>query len=238
MKRPILIAFFAVSALAFMPGGSTAADKISIGVDDFKNETHAGWWTGGVGHDLAGMLSNELSSTGKFKIVERKKLDSVMKEQDLGASGRVGKKAAKIGKLTGADYLVMATVTAYEENVSERGGGLSFGGISIGGSKDDAYMAVDLRVVDSTTGEVEFSRTIEGKAGGMGLSLGLSKGGFSGALGGKEKTPAGKAIRAAIVEITDYLSCVMVDKGSCEKEYQAKEDKRRKKTKDSLKLDE
>ena len=57
--------------------------------------------------------------------------------------------------------------------------------------------------MDSTTGEVEFSRTIEGKAGGMGLSLGLSKGGFSGALGGKEKTPAGKAIRAAIVDGED-----------------------------------
>lgn len=238
MKRPILIVFFAVAALALMAGGSSAADKVSIGVDDFKNETNAGWWTGGVGHDLAGMLSNELSSTGKFKVVERKRLDSVLKEQDLGASGRVGKKAAKIGKLTGADYLVMATVTSYEENVSERGGGFSIGGVSIGASKDDAYMAVDLRVVDTTTGDVEFSRSIEGKAGGFGLDLGLSKGGFSGNLGGKEKTPAGKAIRAAIVEITDYLSCVMVDKDSCEKEYQAKEDKRRKKTKDSLKLDE
>lgn len=238
MKRPILIAFFAVSALAFMAGGATAADKISIGVDDFKNETSAGWWKSGVGHDLAGMLSNELSSSGKFKIVERKKLDSVLKEQDLASSGRVGKKGAKTGKLTGADYLVMATVTSYEENVSERGGGFSVGGISIGGSKDDAYIAVDLRVVDSTTGEVEFSRTIEGKSGGFGLDLGISKGGFSGNLGGKEKTPAGKAIRAAIVEITDYLSCVMVDKGSCEKEYQAKEDKRRKKTKESLSLDE
>jgi hypothetical protein len=30
----------------------------------------------------------------------------------------------------------------------------------------------------------------------------------------------------------------MVDKDSCEKEYQAKEDKRRKKTKGTLKLDE
>lgn len=238
MKRLIQIVFLAVVSLTFMAGGSSASEKISIGVDDFKNESGAGWWRGGVGHDLAGMLSNELSSTGKFKVVERKKLDSVMKEQDLAASGRIGKKGAKMGKITGADYLVMATVTAYEENVSEKGGGISFGGVSIGGSKDDAYMAVDLRVVDSTTGEVEFSRTIEGKAGGFGLDLGISKGGFSGNLGGKEKTPAGKAIRASIVEITEYLTCVMVDKGSCVKEYQAKEDKRRKKTKESLKLDE
>ncbi|MBI4666494.1 MAG: CsgG/HfaB family protein [Nitrospinae bacterium] len=234
--RAIVIACAAVFVVA---GAALAEEKISIGVDEFRNDTHAAWWRGGVGHELSGMLSNELSSTGKFKVVERKKLDSVLREQDLGASGRVApKKAAKIGKITGADYLVIATVSAYEEDVAETGGAMSFGGISLGGSKEDAYMAVDLRVVNTTTGDVEFSRTIEGKSSGGGLSLGISKGGFSGALGGKEKTPAGKAIRACIIEITEYLECMMVDKDSCIADYKAKEVKRKKKTKESLKLDE
>ncbi|MBI4827597.1 MAG: CsgG/HfaB family protein [Nitrospinae bacterium] len=238
MKK-LLGAFLSAFAFVALVAGPAAADKISLGVDEFRNDTSAAWWHGGVGHDLAGMLSNELASTENFKIVERKKLDSVLKEQDLAASGRVApKKAAKIGQITGADYLVMATVTAYEENVSERDAGISFGGISLGGSKDDAYMAVDLRVVNTTTGDVEFSRTIEGKSGGMGLSLGVFKGGFGGTLGGKEKTPHGKAIRAAIIEISEYLSCVMVDKDSCVDEYKAKEQKRKKKTKESLQLDE
>jgi len=236
MSRLILFAFIMFAAAA---GTAKAGDKISIGVNDFTNHTSAAWWRGGVGHDLAGMLSNELSSSGKFKVVERQKLGAVIAEQDLAASGRVApKKAAKMGKLTGADYLVTATVTAYEENVSETGGGLSFGGISVGGAKEDAYLAVDLRVIQTTTGDVKFSRTIEGKAGGGGLNLGFNKQGLSGGLSGKEKTPAGKAIRATIVEITEYLECVMVDKGSCVDKYKEKEAKRKKKTKESLKLDE
>ncbi|MBI5815603.1 MAG: penicillin-binding protein activator LpoB [Nitrospinae bacterium] len=234
-SRLMLFAFVLLAAMA----GTAKADKISIGVNDFTNHTSAAWWRGGVGHDLAGMLSNELSSSGKFKVVERQKLGAVTAEQDLAASGRVApKKGAKMGKLTGADYLVTATVTAYEEDVAETGGGISFGGISVGGSKEDAYLAVDLRVIHTTTGDVEYSRTIEGKASGGGLSLGFSKSGFSGALGGKEKTPAGKAIRATIIEITEYLECVMVDKGSCVDKYKEKEAKRKKKTKESLKLDE
>lgn len=236
MSRLILFVFVMFSVAV---GTAKAGDKISIGVNDFTNHTSAAWWHGGVGHDLAGMLSNELSSSGKFKVVERQKLDSVISEQDLAASGRMApKKAAKKGKLTGADYIVTAAVTAYEESVSGTGGGLSFGGISVGGEKEEAYLAVDLRVIHTTTGDVEFSRTIEGKSSGGGLNLGFYKGGFSGNLGGKEKTPAGKAIRATIIEITGYLECVMIDKDSCVDEYKGKEAKRKKKTKESLKLDE
>ena len=68
------------------------------------------------GRDLADMLTNELAGTGKFKMVEREKLAAVLDEQDLADSGRVSKKTgAKIGKLTGAKYLVTATLSAFEE---------------------------------------------------------------------------------------------------------------------------
>jgi hypothetical protein len=56
-------------------------------------------------------------------------------------------------------------------------------------------------------------------------------------LNNESKTPAGKAIRAAIVEITDYLECVMISGGSCVGEFQAKEEKRRSGLKNVLKLD-
>jgi curli biogenesis system outer membrane secretion channel CsgG len=215
-----------------------ADDKPSVGVAEFTNDTSASWWYSDVGRDLASMLTNELSSTGKFKVVERAKLGKVLEEQDLAQAGRVSKKTgAKIGKLTGAQYLVYATVTAFDTNTAGTGGGLSFRGISLGGKKEDAYLAVDLRVVDTTTGEVEFTRTVEGRATSYGMSGGLSRGGFSGGLGKYEKTPTGKAIRAAIIEITDYLSCAMVDKDECLASYQAKEKARRDKSKSTLKIE-
>jgi len=215
-----------------------AAEKPSIGVAEFRNETSAGWWSGGVGNELSGMLTNELAATEKFRIVERAKLGPVLEEQDLGASGRVSKSsAAKIGKLTGAKYLVMGTVSAYEEKTSGGGGGLSFGGISVGGRKDEAYIAVDVRVVDTTTGEVEHTRTVEARSTSYGIHGGVYRGGFGGNLGKYENTPAGKAIRACLVEISDYLSCVMVDQDSCLQEFKAKETKRRETTKKSIKIE-
>lgn len=237
MSRRILTTIVVCSALVLL-GGNALADKPSIGVAEFTNTSGAGWWRGGMGWELSGMVASELSSGGQFRIVERSKLEHVLKEQNLGASGRVAKgSAAKIGNLTGAQYLVLGTVTAYEESVKGGGGGFSLGPVRLGGQKEDAYVSVDLRVVDTTTGEVVHTRAIEGTAGGGGISVGLSTGIFSGDFGGFEKTPAGKAVRACIVEIVEYLECVMVKKDSCVQEYKAKEQRRREKTKGSIKLD-
>jgi curli biogenesis system outer membrane secretion channel CsgG len=229
---------FLFTILLMFVAGAAMADKPSMGVIDFRNDTSAAWWYGGAGRDLAGMLTNELAGTGKFKMVERDKLDAVLEEQDLADSGRINKKTgAKIGKLTGAKYLVTATVSSYEESVSGGGGGLSFRGISVGGKKEDAYLAVDLRVIDTTTGEIEFTRTVEARASSGGLAVGVYRGGFGGNLSKYEKTPTGKAIRAVIMEISEYLECAMVDQGDCMAEYQAKESARREKTKKAIKLD-
>ncbi|MBX3688299.1 CsgG/HfaB family protein [Dokdonella sp.] len=227
-----------VALFGFAASASALAERPSIGVAEFKNESGAGWWRGGVGWELSGMLSNELASSGHFRVVERNKLEKVLEEQNLGASGRVRSgTAAKMGQVTGAEYLVFGTVTDYEENTASTGGGISFRGISLGGKKSQAYVRVDVRVVNSSTGDIEFSRAIEGRSSGGGISVGVYRGGFGGALGHEENTPAGKAIGAALVEISEYLDCKMVVRGNCEAEYDAKEAKRRAGTKKALKLD-
>ncbi len=230
----------AICAAAFILSvGPAFAEKPVLGVAEFKNTaTGVYWWRGGVGWDLSSMLTNELASTNAFTLVERSKLEPVLAEQDLADYGRVRKgTGAKVGQLTGAQYLVLGTVTAFEDKVAKTGGGVSFKGIRVGGKKGDAYLAVDLRVVDSTTGEIAFVRTVEGRASTKGINLGLYRGGFGGNLAKEEKTPTGKAIRAAVIEIADYLECAMVTKGGCMAEYDAKESKRRASGKKSLKLD-
>ena len=216
-----------------------AQGKPVVAVAEFINESGAAWWSGGVGWELSGMLSNELAATGDFRVIERSKIESVLAEQNLAASGRVTPgTGAQIGKLTGAEYLIAGTVTAYEENTASTGGGISFGGVSLGGNSSKAYLAVDLRVINATTGEIDFVRTIEGNAKGGGVSVGVYRGGFGGALSQQKNTPRGKAIRAALVEITDYLSCAMVQGGGCLAEYDAKDQRRRAKTREALDLDE
>jgi curli biogenesis system outer membrane secretion channel CsgG len=191
-----------------------------------------------VGRDLAGLLSNELAATGDFSVVERDKLQAVLEEQNLMASGRAElSDAAKLGKLTGAKYLVMGTVSAYEEDTKRDGGGLSFGGISVGGKSASAYVAIDIRVVDTTTGRIEYVRTIEGSSKSKGSRLGVSKWGFGGDFASEENTPAGKAVRAAVVMVADYLDCVMVKQDSCKAKFDAAEQRRREKTAGTLDID-
>ena len=220
--------------------GSLAAEKPRIGVLRFTNSTNAGWWHGGMGAELQDMLIAELASTKSFSVLERKELDAVVSEQKLGASGLVRKETApEIGKLTGARYLVAATVSAFEEDTSGKDAGFSLLGVSVGGEKGKAYMAVDLKVIDTNTGEIADARTVEATSESSGLRLGLNLGFFSGKLGDKAKTPTGKAIRGCIVEIAQYLECSLL-KGkddSCMKEYDEKESKRKQKTKDSIKLE-
>lgn len=238
-QRLLLSLFLSTTATAAFAAGD---DKPTIAVAEFKNESNAGWWSGGVGRDLAGLLANELSNTGSFRVVERQKLQAVLEEQNLMASGRAkstGKanSPAQMGKLAGAEYLVMGTVTSYEEDTKTSNSGLSFGGVSLGGNSQTAYVAIDVRVVDTTTGDIAYSRTIEGTSKGGGMKLNFNRAGVGGDLANQENKPAGKAIRSAIVIISDYLDCVMVEKNSCQSKYDAAEQRRRTKTAGALNLD-
>lgn len=240
MKKAIIAVSIGLSLLmAAGPGlAKKKGDKPVVGVVEFKNESGAGWWSGGVGWELSGMLSNELVGTKAFRVVERSKLESVMAEQNLAASGRVATgTGAKIGQLTGAQYLIMGTVTAFEQNTASTGGGVSFGGFSVGGNKEEAYIAVDLRVVNSATGEIDFVRTIEARSKGGGMRFGVSRGGFGGNLASQKKTPVGKVIRAVLMEISNYLECAMVDHGRCMDAYDEKDRKRRESTAGAIDLD-
>ena len=242
MKSMVVTGLCLVVSLLVFTSPVAAADKPVLGVAEFRNEVGqaAYWWygTGSVGWDLSDMLSNELAATGSFRVVERAKLEPILAEQDLADYGRVAEgTGAEVGKLTGATYLVLGSVSAYEENVKGTGGGIGFKGIRVGGKKGKAYMAVDLRVVNTTTGELEFVRTVEGRSSSKGLDVGVWKSGFHGDLAQYEKTPTGKAIRACMIEIVDYLDCAMVQQDGCMAEYDAKEKARREKTKGAIDLD-
>jgi curli biogenesis system outer membrane secretion channel CsgG len=206
----------------------------------FTNNTNAYWWKPGVGAELSDLLTNELASSKKFRMIERKEIDSVIGEIKFNQSGMVDKSTkVKLGKIKGAQYLVMATVTSFEEGTDEKGGGLSFMGIGVGGKSSKAYIAVDLKVVDTETSEIIDTRTIEATSESTSNSF---SGGFMGigASGDKKKkAPVGKAIRACVVNIAEYLECSMVDKNSeCLEKYASNEKKRKEKTKSVIDLDE
>ena len=250
------------------------AAKPSVSVPDFKNTVTqpAWWWQGPVAADLAAVLANELQGTGELQVVERSNVKAVLSEQEMAELGIVRRdgNAARRGQMTGASYIVLGTVTSYETNTAEKSSGSNFG--LLGFRKDDVqletqdYVAIDIRVVDSTTGEVVGSRTVEGRATNVasrkqqGVSLlpvagaalllfpnmgrtGQVATGAAGTLNfgsnssEAQRTPAAKAIRAAISEASDYVACVLVPRGNCLARFEAKDQQRRERNRGVLQLD-
>ncbi len=67
--------------------------------------------------------------------------------------------------------------------------GISVFGFNVGGDSNKAYIAVDLKVLDTETAEVVDNRTVEANSSGGGLRLSGSLLGVGGHWGEKEKTP-------------------------------------------------
>ncbi|MDD4241514.1 MAG: CsgG/HfaB family protein [Smithellaceae bacterium] len=219
-----------------------AQEKPRIAVLRFSNNTSAHWWSGSTATELQDLLINELAATRAFRIMERRELGGALGEQQLSESGLTDPSTRlKTGRIKGAQYLVSATVSAYEESGDE-GGGVNFRGFSFGGGKKTAYIAVDLKVIDAETAEIIDTRTIEAASTSGGMRVSGSSAivpGLSGSLGRQTKTPTGKAIRGCIIEITDYLECSLALKDEeCLKQYSAKDTRRRNRSKSSIELDE
>ncbi len=167
---------------------------------------------GEIGDGLAEMLTTALFNTNRFIVLERQQLPDILKEQDLGASGRVRPEtAAPIGQVEGAELLVYGAVTAFEPNYRGGGGGLVIPGINVGlgGGAKQAYIAIDLRIIDTRTSRIVAATTVEGHSTDFGGLFGAVVGGGTTrmpiGLGGWAKTPMEKAIRVCIKKAVDFI---------------------------------
>jgi curli biogenesis system outer membrane secretion channel CsgG len=105
-----------------------------------------------IGEGMRDMMTTALFNSNRFLVIEREQLAEVIREQDLGASGRVksGTEPVK-GEIHGADLMVIASVTEFDTGTKGLKGGVHLGGVKIGGGVAKAHMAIDIRVVDLKT---------------------------------------------------------------------------------------
>lgn len=184
--------------------------RYSVTVTKFKNE--AGWhgkWK--IGDGMTTIMTDALHDSGWFIVLGDDEMrKAAMKEQDFAASGRTakGKKSAKIGRMTPAQLLVRGSVTHVQDNTKSGGGGLSFGGISLGGSAGSAEINFTIYLVDSETGQVVASQDIIGKSGKKGFKVGYhgsALGGLTGKAGGTIEDNVGEAAQNAVGQAVQYL---------------------------------
>jgi len=192
--------------------------RARIAVARFENKTadSQNWYSPSIGDGMADMLTTALVNSGRYIVLERDSLDSVLGEQDLGASGRIRQgTAAAIGEIEGAELLVVAAVTEFGDSGGTQAGGGGFGrrvfGAISGGSRT-AHMAIDLRVVDATTSRILAATSVEGEA--KDFNIGGALAGYTGSvgLGGGlstwKNTPREKALRQVIGAAVEYVISV------------------------------
>src|SRR6056297_2571090 len=161
--------------------------KARIAVARFENKTadSQDWYSPSLGDGMADMLTTALVNSGRYIVLERDSLDTVLDEQDLGASGRIREDtAAAIGEIEGAELLVVAAVTEFDGNTGGmRAGGGGIGGRVLGalsGGSRKAHMAIDLRVVDSRTSRILAATSVEGEA--KDFNIGGALAGYTGSV--------------------------------------------------------
>ena len=176
--RKLWYAAMASALLLAAPAPGLAQAKIRVAIWDFENHAENRWWFwNDLGPAARNQIDTQMSEDAKlsslFTVLEREKLALIMKEQGLAANGAVDlQTAAKIGKLLGVKYVLTGGIDKFAINTTKGGIG------GIGGNLTTAEATINMRFIDTTTGERVISLSADGqvkKGGGFVRGANLSR---------------------------------------------------------------
>jgi curli biogenesis system outer membrane secretion channel CsgG len=182
--------------------------KQRIAVLPFSDKTKHRNTHAKIGDQALDIATTLLVNTDRFDVVERERLNDLLKEQQL--VGIVDPEtAAKAGQVLGAQYIFTGAITDFE--VKRTKSGFNFGLPPIGNlppmsiGKDtytlSIFIAVDARIIDTTTGQVFFANTgeikREEKASGFAFGIGGAYIDSEGAIK-LDETSSGRQLRMAL----------------------------------------
>jgi len=180
--------------------------KKRIAVTKFENKVQGVPGSRLLGDGFAEMLTTQLIKTGRFVVIERQALNDIIAEQELGQTGLVRwETAARIGQVLGAQIIVRGVISEFAMRKSGGGGDIKIKGFTLGTKSSNAHVAVDIRMIDASTGQILYSHNASGTAVSTGLTFGYAEKDFDFTAGGFEKTPLGQATRQAIQDSVNFI---------------------------------
>ena len=221
--RRIVLVFAAIGVSC---AASAAAQELlpsatpTVAIMEFDFAAVHQWWAVEleIGRGIADLFADGLVNDGGYRVVERRFLQAILAEQDLAAdpdrSDSSNANLVRAGKLVGAHYLVVGSVTRFgtESETAGGGGGLvgrALGLGLLGREKGKAVVGMTARLVDTSTGVVIASVTSEATSSRSGLLLGglTLKGfaGFSMRSSGFRETILGEATERAVRQLVEQL---------------------------------
>jgi curli biogenesis system outer membrane secretion channel CsgG len=164
-----------------------------------------------TGDVLADQLSSILAESGVFNVEDRADVAMTLKEQGLTPpSASAGVAGESPTPLIGAQVIVRATISTFDQTA---GGGLSIGlggagtAGSLGRNSNKGVIAMDVRLIDTTTGKILAATHVQETVSSSNMSLG-----FQGPSGlninqtAFEATPLGKATELAFQKLVPWIA--------------------------------
>ncbi|WP_018248071.1 CsgG/HfaB family protein [Orenia marismortui] len=153
MKKSYIL--LALILLVIVYSSPISAKQNLVAVMPFNNGD-LGWNGLDKEHILKGitqMITDKLVEVDGIKVVERTRLNKLIKEQKLGQSGLIDSvTAAELGRILGVDALILGTLTQME--IKEKAS-ISFGPFKSSGVA--AKVLLSGRLVDASSGEIKSS---------------------------------------------------------------------------------
>lgn len=162
--------------------------KARLVVTKFVDKSARGRELSQIGDGIADMLGNALLATNRYVIQVRRSSDNVIRGQDIGGSGRLGKEEE-------IDLLVEGTVREFRPGIAGAGDE----------SRGTSYVSVIITVMDPRANKLIATERMKGKAADLAGSAGRSGGGLPEVFKDFSKTPMEKAIRLAIEESASFV---------------------------------
>jgi curli biogenesis system outer membrane secretion channel CsgG len=217
-----LCAAAVAAAVVAVPGHAQDKSKRpTVAIMDFDYGTVGYHWWGDydIGKGMADQVVDAMLEDGSFRVIERKKLDTVLAEQDFSHSDRADPSAAKLsklGKVLGVRYIIAGSITKFGGEEKNYGAG-ALGGHKLGGfglKKAKTEVNLTARMIDTTTGEILLSAKGEGVSNkGGGVKVGALGGGGGGAFSMSSSDYKASAIGEAQEAATkDLVAKIMAKK--------------------------
>ncbi|MBQ9420020.1 MAG: hypothetical protein IJU31_06580 [Synergistaceae bacterium] len=139
----------------------TPKERVRLGILSFTSKAYG--VPDGMAAGISDFFARLLFKADDIMLVERERLDDVARELRLGMSGLVDpKSAAEIGKLAGADYMLLGSITNLGHGAS--GGYVPLPFVSLSVNQQKVKADLDVRVVKVETGEIVFAEGASGEA--------------------------------------------------------------------------
>src|SRR5262247_1484995 len=154
-KLGLGVAVAAAIMMTAAPSSAQGSKRIAVAVMDFDFGTIDNWWGQyDLGKGMADQVVDALVNDGTFRVIERKKLDTVLAEQDFAQSERAdpsAAKMAKVGKVLGVRYIIAGSITKFGgEDKSYGAGGIVKGPVgALGFKKSKSYVTLTARMIDA-----------------------------------------------------------------------------------------